>query len=187
MATLSISTIQTLCRSLVGLVGVILLFSSQAKAECICDNSADLETLIEDADLIFRGELRSLSEDWEGCTRTGGWNYAMEAYEVFKGKAEARINIRSQAPGDNSCGIPVEREGEFLVYATKVNEYNEYESTICMGTKTIQEATDDLDLLGPGEEPEYRPMACSSLVLTPQIMLLGLFAIYGLKRRRVRN
>ena len=101
MATLSISTIQTLCRSLVGLVGVILLFSSQAKAECICDNSADLETLIEDADLIFRGELRSLSEDWEGCTRTGGWNYAMEAYEVFKGKAEARINIRSQAPGND--------------------------------------------------------------------------------------
>lgn len=153
-----------------------------ASAQCECPE-ARLDDKIEAADLVFRGELRALSEDWVGCSERGRWNYAMEALEIYKGPRDQRINIRSPRPGPESCGIEPERDAEYLVFATRVNEYLEYRTTVCMGTKFATDAEGELRRLGPGEDPV--PPSCRAGIAPELIWLFG--GVLGWRSRRRRK
>lgn len=126
---------------------------------CTCDTST-LTDLVNGADAIFIGELSNLSEDAEGCSGRGSWNYAILVHEVFKGEVKERVNVRSTAQGPNSCAIPVKKGERFLIYANKVDNVREYHSDLCMGTKAVDEATADLTLLGDSYPPG--DVGCSS-------------------------
>lgn len=121
-------------------------------AACDCEPTTPAE-LIEQADVIFTGELSNLSEDADGCSGNGSWNFAMLVLEVYKGEVAERVNVRSEAARAESCGMPVTREGRFLVYARKLENFREYASDLCMGTKKIEEASVDLTLLGDSTAP----------------------------------
>lgn len=128
-------------------------------SSCVCP-AQTVQEQIDAADVVFRGELRALSEDWVQPGEPGSWNYAMEALEVWKAELAQRVNVRSPSPNDSDCAVPIEREGEFLVYARRVNEHDEYASDACMGSKRIEDATADLALLGEGHAPI--PFSCAS-------------------------
>jgi hypothetical protein len=129
-----------------------LLIAAALVAACECEPAAP-EQLIEQADAIFRGTLSNLSENVEGCGETGTWNYSILVTAVYKGEVVERVNVQSEQPDADACGMGVEREGEFLVYAKKLENFREYFSSSCMGTKSVAEAEADLALLGPGEAP----------------------------------
>ena len=104
-----------------GIVAVAVGLASAgtaAEAACDCEPVVSPQEYIDAADVIFRGKLTNLSEDFEGCGVDGTWNHAFKVREVYKGQLDQRVNVRSAPPGADSCTIPGEIDGEFLVDTT---------------------------------------------------------------------
>lgn len=118
--------------------------------ECPTDTVAER---IERADVVFRGELSNLSEDVRGCSEVGQWNHSMLVKEVYKGEVVERVAVQSPAPDIDPCGVEPQRDDDMLIYATETDGYRVYETGICMGTKPMEEAEEDLAELGPGTPP----------------------------------
>jgi hypothetical protein len=143
---------------------------------CQCD-VANVPELIDAADVVFRAELTNLSENVEGCSETGTWNFSFHVLEVYKGEVAERVNVQSDPPDASPCGIPPEREGEFVVYARKLDNFREYRSDLCMGTKLVKDAA--LEELGEGHAPGN--VGCYAV---SSLQTLGwLIAIAGLLHR----
>jgi hypothetical protein len=119
---------------------------------CECPTET-LAERIERADVVFRGELSNLSEDVRGCSEIGQWNHSMLVKEVYKGEVVERVAVQSPAPDLDPCGVEPQREGDMLIYATETDGFRVFKTELCMGTKPIEEAEDDLDELGDGTPP----------------------------------
>lgn len=151
---------------------------------CECDVKS-AEQLIEEADIIFRGELSNVSENIEGCNETGTWNNAFLVLEVYKGTVAERINIQSPPPDKDPCGMVPDRGREMMVYAVNIPGFREYESNLCAGTKIIEDADPDLALLGDGVPPEG--VGCGALPAVRGLWAALFFAWFVSHRRRLRR
>ena len=161
---------------LLGALGIIVALAQPAHADCDCPTRT-LDEQIERADVVFEGVVRSISEDVQG-TRTGSWNYAMHVSTLYKGTTDERVNLRSARPG-RECSLDLQSDVRYLVYAMRYNEFEEYESTPCLGTKRLDDAETDLEKLGPGAPPP--PFSCASIPPGATAAILGL--AWGTRRR----
>lgn len=155
-------------------------------AECVCEASQEPQALLDAADVVFRGTLQALSEDWDGEIGTARWNYALRVDEVYRGAVEERVSVSAPSPHGDGCSVDIVYDTAFLVYAKRKNDYGEYRSDRCMGTKPIAQAAADLALLGEGYPPE--PFSCAAGVGSRRgIGLLLTVALLWSARRRSRH
>ncbi len=156
----------------------------EALAQCSCPDAQTLQEQITEADAVFTASLWALSEDWDDRQGADGWNFHLELHDIYKGDdVYARVNVRGNAPTDDECSVNLDRDTVYLVYATLANEYGEYNSDLCMGTKLLEDADADLALLGEPTKPVAD--SCSSLGLSAGLWLLsGPLLVVGRRRRR---
>ena len=122
---------------------------------CSCGGGATLEEQIRWSDAVFSGEVESIDRD----QRTPGagpplGRVTFDAKEVWKGGPGESFEVYGYGDGV-MCGIEFERGESYLVYAYRSGRGGDgpLETDLCAPTKPLENADDDLLVLGPPEVP----------------------------------
>ena len=171
-----------------GLLVMIFLFWKPLDASaCSCMMLPPPEDALNEADAVFSGEVVKIIENGK-ITKGSGKTVHFKVNEVWKGTNESEVVITT-GNNDGDCGIPFEEGQKYLVYATMSDMYvdNTLATTICHRTTQIAYATEDLNVIGEGQEvsgqQENKGEDEQSLPwLIYVVFLLGLIAIFTMYR-----
>lgn len=157
------------------MLSLIVLFAHDLAA-CDC-KPVSTPDAIEQAKVVFAGQVVDINTNWV----SGGWKISFAVEEVYKDRADRFIIINT--PWEKDCGIIFKKEARYLVYAERPYHFKTHS---CMGTKFLEEAEADLQLLGEGSAPSPSN-AASSLNWLMGLMVLGgmLFIAFVVLRKKI--
>jgi len=79
----------------------------------------------------------------------GTTTVTLQVSETWKGAARETVDVQTGRDSGGGCGFPFREGEEYLVYASE-----DMSVSLCSGTKSLSEASTDLEVLGEGEKPE---------------------------------
>ena len=135
-------------------ISVMTIFNSSSVYACSCVEPQPVETELSRSDAVFSGRVLEVKEQ----TSIRGMMTKAALFEVdhiWKGGSESEIIIHTGS-GGGDCGFEFEVGKEYLVYANHSTMYGDKEllvTIICDRTKLVDEAQEDLKILGEGKEP----------------------------------
>ncbi len=165
-----------------------VLYSAVPAFACDCVETS-VEQAIDQAAHIFEGRVIAFDEESE--------HVRFRVTQTWRGSEDEEITIHNPS----ICGVPFEQDEIYLVYAL---EGEVPLVLLCNGTRPIEEATEDLEMLGPGVTPvDPETAATRPPMPTPPAMSggcascaiqgnggtpsgLALLALVGLIRRKQR-
>ena len=179
----------------VALVANLLLVGGPGASEayaCTCA-LVSTERQIKMSDAVFSGEVVSI-EPGERATDVSPPSLGRVTFEVeesWKGTLEESVDVYGHGPGA-SCGIKFDEGKSYLVYARRSGGGGSLQTGLCDSTKPLEQADDDLQLLGSsaGSLPDTGGYGVSSLedaatlVAVPALLMLAGVLIL---RRRMRR
>ncbi|MGG1663007.1 hypothetical protein [Brevibacillus sp. NRS-1366] len=140
-------------------VAFSFLFHPLPASACSCAPPPDPQTAKDQAAAVFTGKVIQVSErsDWRKWIPFGnrpsrdGFDVVLEVQSAWKGVDHTRVLITTSGFG-GSCGVPFQIGTEHLIYAYYW-ESDELETNICTRTTPLINASEDLQVLGPGSVP----------------------------------
>ncbi len=117
---------------------------------CSCTTSRGVEDAISTYDTIFSARVIDKKLERESETYFSSADpvtVSFEVYESWKGTNTQNISLTTMA-GGASCGYYFEVGQEYLVYS-----YNVTSVGLCSRTALLENAAEDLQVLGQGEQP----------------------------------
>lgn len=176
-----------------GLLFILFLWWKPLDASaCSCVMAPPPEEALDKADAVFSGEVVEIIENGK-LIRGKGKTIHFKVDEVWKGIDESEAVITTGLH-DGDCGVPFEKGKKYLVYASMSDMYvaNTLSTTICHRTTELAYATEDLNVLGEGQEassPRDETEDEVSLPLWPfALFILGLVAIFiGFRYKKSKN
>ena len=131
-------------------VSTFLLLGFAARATpCICA-ATSLREELKKADAVFVGEAVSFRSSGSGDPMLSSVA-RIQVSRYWKGtERPEQIDILTDGSNGSDCG-PVLAKGTYLVYAYKKGQW--LATWACTRTRRIEEAAEDLKMLGPGHPP----------------------------------
>lgn len=116
---------------------------------CSCAHTPSPAEATEKADAVFAGEVIGISDE-KDATGFVSKTVHIQVNSVWKGPSQAVFKIATGA-GGGDCGYDFTLGKSYLVYAYKKGEI--YSTNICSRTQLIEQAGEDLSVLGKGDAP----------------------------------
>jgi hypothetical protein len=130
---------------------LIGMYSSAALA-CSCasggDEPADIAKARQEADLVFVGRIES-KERFSVDEEDMKLDYERTQFYIvqsWKGEKAIRVYVQSTVTCC-LCGFRFPEKGSFLVYAFGPDQNGYYSTSICVRTKPLEEATEEIAML----------------------------------------
>lgn len=172
---------------LVILISGLWIPPKQAHA-CSCAQVPSVQTGVEQSAAVFSGKVLEIKEPSFSVMRSSAdpVRVVFEVKESWKGISETQAAI-STAMSSASCGYEFSAGKEYLVFAN--GEPGKLNVSLCSSTKELASATQDLAVLGKGQQPteqidltvpwgiKYRWILWVSIL----IVIIG-FTWYGVRR-----
>ncbi|MCA9694223.1 MAG: hypothetical protein KC636_31850 [Myxococcales bacterium] len=134
------------------LVAVIWAIPHAVRA-CSCARSPDPRVALDQADAVF---LARVVEEPSRTQRIAGEvTYGFDVMRQWKGDPAPRVTIKTQS-SSAACGRRFRMAKTYLVYATREGT-GRYSDNLCSRTRELDQADDDLKLLGPGSPVRVEP------------------------------
>ncbi|WP_339251114.1 hypothetical protein NSQ43_13860 [Sporosarcina sp. FSL W8-0480] len=168
-----------------GLLFILFLWWKPLDAyACSCVMAPPPEEALDQADAVFTGEVVEIIENGK-LIRGYGKTIHFKVNEVWKG-IEGSEAVVTTGLHDGDCGLPFEKGKKYLVYASMSDMYvaNTLSTTICHRTTELAYATEDINVLGEGQEvssphEEAETEDEENLPIWPfALFILGLVAIF---------
>lgn len=123
---------------------------------CDCDLPG-LVAQLEAADAAFAGEVTDIREDGrDSDLNTRLLAIDLDVSEIWRGDVSAQTVAHTEDSGA-SCGYTFKAAESYLVFVRE-DDRQRLRASLCSRTAPLDEATTDLEALGPGSEPrEARP------------------------------
>ncbi|MEM7373702.1 MAG: hypothetical protein AAF587_34085 [Bacteroidota bacterium] len=144
---------------------IFLLLSLYAHGDSyVCDPEISLQEQIDQADIIFSGTCIFVNTNWVA----GGHKFVFKVDQSWKRRIDSLYIVNSKH--ETNAGFAFEKDQAYLVY---VDKGFTPKTNICMGNKLLEQAEEDLQLLGPG-----RPPGKSSMI-GPMMIGVSLLALFS--------
>ncbi len=122
-----------------------------AKAcKCAHPKPSPLQAL-KQADAVFIGKVTEITiqRTPEGYRQR---RLKIEASKTWKGITSKNVFVTTGF-GQGDCGFPFVKGKTYVVYASRFKENKQLHTNVCMRTRPLEEAREDLKLLGPAKAP----------------------------------
>lgn len=122
------------------------IYGSEALA-CTCLAPRGPAEGLKRSTAVFRGRVSTISRpflDRVGLKNSGGYWVGFEVAKQWKGAASKSAEVFTRLTGE-ACGFPFELNKEYLVYV--VTEPSDLQTGICIGTKNIADAKQEMKQL----------------------------------------
>jgi hypothetical protein len=131
---------------------VLLATTINPDSACACScASQTVEEAINSSDAIFEGRVVEVQKDADSdSVSTRSNTVRLRVVRSWKGVGEEKLTVRT-ATNDAGCGYPFRANQSYLVYANSSRAG--LRVGLCGRTKPIEQAKEDLDVLGMGEVP----------------------------------
>lgn len=126
------------------LIGVYISNEEKSYA-CSCAQPASVQSELKNKAAIFSGKVIKMKET--DTVKTA----LIEVDQIWKGPSQSQIMLKT-ATDSAGCGMEFIEGENYLVYA--YGEKNHLETGLCERTTFLSDATEDLNILGSGKEPE---------------------------------
>ncbi|KOY15967.1 hypothetical protein [Paenibacillus xylanivorans] len=77
--------------------------------------------------------------------------YTFEVDTAWKGVSSKRMTVLGNDAGSESCGIQLEKNQSYLIFAYQDEEGSKLHTNLCSGNVSVEQAGDALKLLGAGK------------------------------------
>jgi hypothetical protein len=177
------------------IVLAITIWTPSTAHACQCMPPGSPAEALQEADTVFVGkELTDRSDESEPFMTD---SVVFEVSRVWKGISQSQIIVRT-GQGGGDCGLIFGWGGEYLVYAVRQGSKNELYTNICSRTARLENASDDLKVLGVGKPPSQQvtlaspygfpqflllPQSFLAVLLLPVLLGLGLYRLTKYRRR----
>jgi len=118
---------------------------------CKCLDKPSVEQELKTSSAIFSGKVIEIKEEKRNDTIVE--KVLIEVNQTWKGPAESQIILESL---QSSCSFTFRKGKEYIVYATLNSEMNDktaLTTEVCDRTVLLENAEEDLKLLGGGRKP----------------------------------
>ncbi|WP_316569505.1 hypothetical protein [Neobacillus sp. YIM B06451] len=161
-------------------------------AACSCAGPQAVETEFQNKTAVFSGKVLKIEDrNFNLFTQSSAdpLTIIFEVKSVWKGPSQSQL-IVTTAKSSASCGANLIEGNEYLVYAS--GKTGKLETGLCDRTKLLQNAAEDLQILGPGKKPlkianlEHVGSETSKWVLGVGLVLLLAILYFSFKRLRTK-
>ncbi|WP_458123723.1 hypothetical protein [Paenibacillus sp. Z3-2] len=171
----------------------LALFPGEKVYACSCVEN-DVQKRLETYTTVFTGKVvkkgDSQQSKHDGILR----EYTFDVDSVWKGVSAKKMKIVGKDGWSDSCGIQFEKNQSYLIFASLDERDNRMHTNLCSGNVPIEQAEDDLKLLGAGKvvsredfgEPDEGRSGTFYLILYGAVVLLVGSAVVWVWRRKKR-
>ncbi|RPK27725.1 hypothetical protein [Paenibacillus xylanexedens] len=173
---------------------VLALFPGEKVYACSCVESNVQERLKSYA-TVFTGEVvkkgESQQSKHDGLLR----EYTFDVDTAWKGVYAKKMKIIGSDGGSDSCGVEFEKNQSYLIFAYQYEVDHKLHTNLCSGNVLMEQAGDDLKLLGAGKVVSKEDFGETSdggrsgpvyLILYGTVILLAALAVVWFWRRKKR-
>ncbi|MBP1994394.1 hypothetical protein [Paenibacillus eucommiae] len=135
-------------------VSFMAIFSPAPAYACSCAMPQTVEAQFNHSEAVFAGRVIEVKEDRSLGGRISK-SALFELSQIWKGGSESQLIIQTGS-GGGDCGYNFEEGKDYLVYAHPSTMYSDKEALvtiICDRTNVIDQAQEDLAILGKGKAP----------------------------------
>ncbi len=135
-------------------LSIMTIFISSTVYACSCAQPLTVEAEFTRSEAVFAGRVLEVKEqrNFNGSMTKAA---LFEVSHIWKGGSESQIIIHTGS-GGGDCGFHFEEGKEYLVYAHPSTMYGDNEllvTIICDRTNVLDQAQEDLAILGEGKVP----------------------------------
>ncbi|WP_339297740.1 hypothetical protein MKY92_22720 [Paenibacillus sp. FSL R5-0623] len=171
----------------------LALFPGEKVYACSCVES-DVQESLETYTTVFTGKVvkkgDSQQSKHDGILR----EYTFDVDTAWKGVSAKKMKIVGKDGGSDSCGIQFEKNQSYLIFASLDEQDNRLHTNLCSGNVPMEQAGDDLKLLGAGKvvskedfgEPNEGRSGPFYLFIYGAVILLAALAVVWVWRRKKR-
>ncbi|WP_440111747.1 hypothetical protein [Paenibacillus sp. QZ-Y1] len=172
----------------------LALFPGDKVHACSCVES-DAQERLKTYTAVFTGEVvkKGLSQQsqHDGLLR----EYTFDVDTGWKGVNMKKMKVIGSDGGSDSCGVQFEKNQSYLIFAYQYEEDHKLRTNLCSGNVSIEQAGDDLKLLGAGKvvsKEDFREIndgrnGLFYLILYGGVILLTGLALVWIWRRKKRT
>jgi hypothetical protein len=134
------------------LVTFIMVGNVPEVQACSCAEPWPVEKALEKRDAVFSGTILKIEEPDQTLIQSSAApvEVTIKVDKVWKGDLKEVVIIKT-ALSEASCGYPFVENQDYLIYASGVGE--ELRTGLCERTTLLDQAKEDLKILGPGKTP----------------------------------
>ncbi|WP_181884469.1 hypothetical protein [Neobacillus piezotolerans] len=161
-------------------------------AACSCAGPQPVETEFQNKTAVFSGKVLKIEDrnfNLLSQSSADPLTVIFEVKSVWKGPSESQL-IVTTAKSTASCGANLIEGNEYMVYAS--GNLGDLKTGLCDRTELLQNATEDLQILGPGKTPakivdlEHSGAGTSKWILGSGLVLLLAILYVSFKRLRIK-
>ena len=130
---------------------IVLMAAPNISYACKCLDKPSVEQELKTSSAVFSGKVIEIKEEKRNDTIVE--KVLIEVNQTWKGPAESQIILESL---QSSCSFTFRKGKEYIVYATLNSEMNDktaLTTEVCDRTVLLENAEEDLKLLGGGRKP----------------------------------
>lgn len=172
----------------------LALFPGEKVYACSCVES-DVQKRLETYTTVFTGKV--VKKGGSQLYRYNGVReYTFDVDSAWKGVSAKKMKIVGKDGGSDSCGIQFEKNQSYLIFASLDERDNRMHTNLCSGNVPIEQAGDDLELLGAGKVVSKEDFGETNdgggrsgpfyLILYGTVILLAALAIVWIWKRKKR-
>lgn len=172
----------------------LALFPGEKVYACSCLES-DAQKRLETYTTVFTGEV--VKKGGSQIYRYNGVReYTFDVDSAWKGVSAKKMKIVGRGGGSDSCGIEFEKNQSYLIFASLDERDNRLHTNLCSRNVPIEQAGDDLKLLGAGKVVSKEDFGETNdsggrggflyLILYGGVILLAALAIVWIWKRKKR-
>lgn len=170
----------------------LALFPGEKVYACSCAGS-DAQERLKTYTTVFTGEV--VRKGGSQIYRYNGVReYTFDVDSAWKGVSAKKIKIMGSDGGSASCGVEFEKNQSYLIFASLDERDNRLHTNLCSGNVPIEQAGDDLKLLGAGKVVNKEDFGETNdgqngplyLILSGAVVLLVGSAVVWVWRRKKR-
>ncbi len=173
----------------------LALFPGDKVYACSCVES-DAQERLKTYTAVFTGEVvkKGLSQQsqHDGLLR----EYTFDVDIGWKGVNMKKMKVIGSDGGSDSCGVQFEKNQSYLIFASLDERDNRLHTNLCSGNVPVEQAGDDLKLLGAGKVVSKEGFGETNdgggrtgpfyLILYGGVILLAALAVVWVWRRKKR-
>ncbi|WFR64963.1 hypothetical protein P9222_13605 [Paenibacillus amylolyticus] len=172
----------------------LALFPGEKVYACSCVES-DVQKRLETYTTVFTGEVVKKGPSQQSKNDGMLREYTFDVSTAWKGVDAKKMNIIASDGGSESCGIQFEKNQSYLIYAYQYEVDHKLHTNLCSGNVPMEQAGDDLKLLGAGKVVSGKDFEETShggrsvpfdLILYGTIILLAVMIVVWFWRRKKR-
>ncbi|NMI06453.1 hypothetical protein HF638_20940 [Paenibacillus sp. SZ31] len=171
----------------------LALFPGEKVYACSCVES-DVQERLKTQTTVFTGEVVNKGHSQQSKNDGMLREYTFDVDTAWKGVSAKKMKIIGSDGGSESCGIQFEKNQSYLIFAYQNVLDHKLHTNLCSGNVPIEQAGDDLKLLGAGKVVNKEDFGETNngrseyylLILYGGVILLAALAIVWIWKRKKR-